>query len=84
MDEILTPEQWYELQGRIKKLYPELTDDDLQYHEAVEQDMLTMVAYSLRKTKEIMQEMLERHNRISPLKNYWRYSRKRHALQIAR
>jgi len=76
MDEILTPEQWYELQGRIKKLYPDLTDAELQYHEAVEQDMLTMVAYSLQKTKEIMQGMLERHDRLSPLKNYWRSGRK--------
>ena len=75
MDEILTPEQWFELQGRIRKLYPELTDDDLQYHEAVEQDMLTMVAYSLRKTKEIMIAMLEKQYHLSPLKNYWRYSR---------
>jgi len=84
MDEILTPEQWYELQGRIKILYPELTDIDLQYHEAVEQDMLSMVAYTLRKTTDIIQMMLEGNNRISPLKNYWRYSRKRRLLQIAR
>jgi hypothetical protein len=75
MDEILTPEQWYELQGRIRKLYPELTDADLQYHEAVEQDMLTMVAYSLRKTKQIMLEILEKNSFIKPMKNYWRYSR---------
>lgn len=83
MDEILTPEQWYELTGRIKKLYPELTDDDLQYHEAVEQDMLTMVAYSLRKTKEIMIGILERKYHLSPLKNYWRYSRRRRIMQRA-
>jgi len=81
MDEILTPEQWYELQGRIKKLYPELTDAELQYHEAVEQDMLTMVAYSVQKTKEIMQGLVESHNRISPLKNYLRSGRKRRILQ---
>lgn len=84
MDEILTPEQWYELQGRIKRLYPELTDIDLQYHEAVEQDMLSMVAYTLRKTTDIIQMMLEKNNHISPIKNYWRYSRKRRLLQMAR
>lgn len=81
MDEILTPEQWYELQGRIKKLYPELTDAELQYHEAVEQDMLTMVAYSVQKTKEIMQGLFESHNRISPLKNYLRSRRKHRVMQ---
>jgi hypothetical protein len=81
MDEILTPEQWYELQGRIRQQYPELTDADLQYHEAVEEDMLTMVAYSLRKTKEIMKGILSRHFRLSPLKNYWRYSRNSHMRQ---
>ncbi|MFA5973395.1 MAG: hypothetical protein WC780_13680 [Lentimicrobiaceae bacterium] len=81
MDEILTPEQWYELKGRIKKLYPELTETDLQYHEAVEQDMLTMVAYSLRKTKEIMLGILANQYHLSPLKNYWRYSRKSHIRQ---
>jgi len=75
MDEILTPEQWYELKGRIKKLYPELTEADLQYHEAVEQDMLTMVAYS-QKTKEIMLGILAKQYRLSPLKNYWRSRRR--------
>jgi len=75
MDEILTPEQWYELQGRIRKLFPELTDADLQYHEAVEQDMLTMVAYSLRKTKQIMLGILEKNSLIKPMENYWRNSR---------
>jgi hypothetical protein len=83
MDEILTPEQWYELKGRIKKLYPELTEADLQYNEAIEQDMLTMVAYSLRKTKEIMQGILASQYHLSPLKNYWRYSRRRRILQNA-
>lgn len=76
MDEILTPEQWYELKGRIKKQYPELQEADLEYHEAVEQDLLTMVAYSLRKTKEIMLGILAKQYHLSPMKNYWRYSRR--------
>jgi len=81
MDEILTPEQWYELQARIRRQYPELTDADLQYHEAVEEDMLLMVACSLRKTKEIIQGILARHFRLSPVKNHWRYSRNSHMRQ---
>ena len=84
MDEILTPEQWNELQGRIRKQHPELAEADLQYHEAVEQDMLAMVAFILRNSKAKVQEMIERNNRISPLKNYFRYSRKKRILLIAR
>jgi hypothetical protein len=75
MDEILTPDQWNELRGRIRKLYPELTDTDLQYHEAVEQDLLTMVAYSLRKTKELMFGIPERNYRVTSVKKYWHYYR---------
>ena len=57
MDEILTPEQWYELQSRIRQQYPELTDKDLQYHEALEQDMMEMVACSIAKTNEAKYEI---------------------------
>jgi len=83
MDEILTPEQWYELQFRLKQQYPELADTDMPYYESLEQDMLEMVAYSLNKTKKIMQEILAKHNHLSPLKNYWRYGRKNHVRQYA-
>ena len=80
MDETLTPDQWYELQGRIRKLYPELTDADLQYHEAVEQDLLAMIAFSLRKTKEIVQEIVGKQNALSFPGSYWRYQRKRRTM----
>ena len=75
MDEILTPEQWYELQGRIRQQYPELTDADLQYHEALEQDMMSMVEFSLQKAKALLQGVLDRHYHITRLKHYWRYGR---------
>lgn len=81
MDEILTPEQWYELQSRIRKNYPELTDADLQYHEANEHDLLTMVEYSIQKTKEVMHGIITRRNRLFPLKYYWRYKRHAHIIQ---
>ena len=77
MDEILTPEQWFELKSRIRNQYPELTDNDLQYHEASEKDLLTMVMYCIISTTEIMSEVMRSPNRLSPLKNYWRYIRKR-------
>ena len=83
MDEILSFEQWSELTFRLKRQYPELTDANLPYSESLEQDLLEMVAYSLRKTKIIMQEILTKHNHISPLKNYWRYSRRNRTSQIA-
>jgi len=83
MDEILTPEQWNELQGRIRKMHPELTDADLQYHEAIEQDLLAMVEYSLQKTKEVMYGIMARQHRVFPLKYYWRtrrHSRMSHSI----
>lgn len=48
MEETLTPEQWNELQIGLKLKFPILSDDDLQYHEAEEQDLLKMVGYSLK------------------------------------
>jgi hypothetical protein len=75
MNEILTPEQWSELQGRIRKLYPELTDEDLQYHESTEPDMLSMVDYSLQKAKTIMPGRKERQNRIPTLNTFRKYCR---------
>jgi hypothetical protein len=82
MDEILTPEQWYELQSRIRQLHPELTDADLQYHEAIEQDLLAMVEFSLQKTKELMHGLLGKRNRLFPLKYYWRSRRHSRVSQI--
>lgn len=75
MDEILTPDQWYELQSRIQHQHPELTDSELQYHEALEQDMLRMVDYILRKHHEVIDRIRAGHSRLSSLKHYWRNSR---------
>lgn len=81
MDEILTPEHWLELQGRIRQQYPELTDADLQYHEAFEQDLMTMIKYSLRKTKKLMQGISVVSHHLSPLHNYLRYEKSRQIRQ---
>jgi len=48
MDEILSPEQWNELQIRLRMNFPILSDDDLQYHESSEHDLLRMVGYTLK------------------------------------
>jgi hypothetical protein len=78
MDEILTPDQWFELQSRIRKNYPELKDADLQYHEASEFDLLAMVEYSILKTREIMHGIIAKRQRLFPLEYYWRYKRHSH------
>ncbi len=75
MEEILTPEQWYELKGRIRQLHPELTDNDLQYHEATERDIMSMVEFSIRKANEVIYGAFTRRFRQFPLKYYWRYTR---------
>jgi hypothetical protein len=49
MEEILSPEQWKELQIMLKIKFPELSDDDLHYHESYENDLLRMVGYSIKK-----------------------------------
>jgi uncharacterized protein YjbJ (UPF0337 family) len=58
MDKMLSLEKWTDLQGKLKQKYPELTDADLQQEENGEQEMLRMVEYKLRKTKEEMAEII--------------------------
>jgi hypothetical protein len=59
MDEILTPEQWTDLQGRLRAKYPELRDSDLQYEEAAEKDMLRMIKYKLHIIRNEMKYVLD-------------------------
>jgi hypothetical protein len=54
-----SPEYLHELKSRLKKKYPQLTNADLVTKENNEHDMLRMVAYKLRKTKQEMQEIIE-------------------------
>jgi len=61
MDDILTLEQWNELTGVLKQKFPELTSDDLQYHESTEQDLLCMVGFSLHRNKEQMRGIFIGH-----------------------
>lgn len=48
-DDILTPEQWNEIQCRLKLTFPEISDEDAEYHESPEQDLLRMVGYSIQR-----------------------------------
>ena len=49
MEEILSPEQWSVLQRRLKIKFPELKDEDMQYHESLENDLLRMVGYAVER-----------------------------------
>ncbi len=55
MEEILSPEQWNELQIMLKIKFPELSDEDLQYHESYETDLLRMVGYCIKRDVVTMQ-----------------------------
>lgn len=84
MDEVLTPQQWYELQSRIRQQYPVLSDTDLQYHEAIEQDMLTMVACYLINAQNVAQRNNLAADQALPMKNYWRSRRHNRFRQLVK
>ena len=48
-----------ELRAKLKSKYPQLTESDLHVKNEQEKDMLTMVAYKLRKSKEEMSKIIE-------------------------
>ncbi|MFC2087765.1 general stress protein CsbD [Bacteroidota bacterium] len=58
MELILNQGNWDELKIKLKKKYPQLTEAELQHKEGMEQDMLRMVEYKLRKTKQEMREII--------------------------
>lgn len=61
MDDILTMDHWTELSVMLKRKFPELTDDDLQYHESMEQDLMSMVGFQLHRNKEEMRGIFVGH-----------------------
>jgi hypothetical protein len=60
MDKIVSQKKWNTLQSKLKQKYPKLTDADLHYQDGMEQDMLRMVEYKLRKTRKEMQDIIEK------------------------
>ena len=52
MGDVLTPQQWNEICIQLKRKHPNLTNDDLPYYEAEEQDMLCMIKFKLQEYKE--------------------------------
>lgn len=56
MGEILTPDQWNDLRIQLKRKHSELTDEDMPYYEAREEDMLCMIKYRLQYYREQIQK----------------------------
>ena len=54
MEEIVNSEPLNKLQSKLKQKYPELTDADLQLNQISKKEMLQMIGYKLRKTKDEM------------------------------
>jgi len=58
MNEFLSAKPLLELQRKLKEKFPELTDADLKFHGTDEQDMLRIVEYKLRKSKQEMKDII--------------------------
>lgn len=54
MEEILNSVPLDELQSKLKKKFPQLKDVDLQLNQIGRKEMLQMIGYKLRKTKDEM------------------------------
>jgi hypothetical protein len=54
MEETVNSDTLNELQSKLKQKYPELKDADLELHQSSKNEMLLMIGYKLRKTKEEM------------------------------
>jgi hypothetical protein len=58
MELTLIQVNWEALTNKLRKKYPQLTETDLQFEEGMEENMLRMVEYKLRKTKNEMQKVI--------------------------
>ena len=60
MNILYNTESLSELKIKLRKDFPQLSDSDLLYNAGDEINMLRMVAYKLGKTKQEMQEIVEK------------------------
>jgi hypothetical protein len=60
MGEIITPGQWDDLCIYLKRKHPNLTDNDMPYYEAEEQDLLCMIEYKIHEIRE--ERLSAKHN----------------------
>lgn len=59
MEEIVNSMPLEELQSKLKRKFPELKDADLLPDETSKKDMLQIICYKLRKTKDEMSRIIQ-------------------------
>ncbi len=59
MEELVNSPPLNELQSKLKLKFPELTESDLRIQQTSHKDMLRMIAYKLRKTKNQMRQIIQ-------------------------
>ena len=59
MEETVNSPPLNELQSKLKQKFPELTEADLQIQQSSHKDMLQMIGYKLRKTKNEMTQIIQ-------------------------
>ena len=57
---------WNEIKGRIKETYADLTDNDLLYKEGHGEETLGLLQQKLGKTKEEVEEIIDKHSSFFP------------------
>ena len=50
---------WNEIKGKVKQQYADLTDDDLQYEEGRDEELLGRVQKKIGKTKQEIKDWIE-------------------------
>jgi uncharacterized protein YjbJ (UPF0337 family) len=60
MDKLRFKGSWNEVKGKLKQKYAELTDDDLQYTEGKEDQLLGRLQKKLGKSKDEVRKMINK------------------------
>lgn len=60
MNELKFKGTWNQMKGKLKQKYGELTDDDLQYAEGKEDELLGRMQERLGKSKEEVRKIISR------------------------
>ncbi|MCW2263880.1 MULTISPECIES: CsbD family protein [Sphingobacterium] len=60
MSELTWKGRWSELKGKVKQQYADLTDDDLLYAEGKEDELLGKLQKKTGKTKEEVEDWLDK------------------------
>ncbi len=60
MDKLRIKGNWNEIKGKLKQKYAELTDDDLQYTEGNEDQLIGRLQKKLGKSKDEVRRMINK------------------------